>query len=304
MGILLSTLITNLVVGVPALIWMLKRVGLHINKEALTDLRRFGFAYQVGTVATFLLQFGDRFFLEASRGLAVVGVYGFAYQFGFLVDQLATGPYMRAWEPRRFARAHQPRAEREQADNAEFHTLTLAVVTLGVGITLFVRPGLRVISSPEFFSAAYMVPIIVLAFVMQAWSAVVHFGMDAAEKPKYASYVMWISAATVIGLYALLIPRYGAWGAAFATLLSFILRTVLMNRFAQHVWPQTYHWGTHLVILGIGIVACGLAWLAPVTGFWPELGVGIAAFALYVAGIALFAPPRQGWSSFRSQWRR
>lgn len=302
LGILVSTFVTNIVIGLPALLWMLRRVGFRPNRMALRDLRRFGLPYQLATAATFVVQFGDRFFLEASWGLAVVGLYGFAYQFGFLVDQLATGPYLRAWEPRRFARAHAPRAERERADNDDFHTLTLGVVTLAVGITLFIRPTLRIVAGPAFFGSANLVPILVAAFVFQAWASAVHFGIDAAEKPRYASYVMWISAALILALYAVLIPLFGAMGAAFATLVTFGARTVLMHHFSRKVWPQDYDWGPHFRILGLGIAACAGAWIIPVRGFWQETAVATAFTALYGVAVFSLARPRVGWRMIKAQW--
>ena len=281
LGILLSTLITNIVVGGVAMAWLLRQVGFRASRSALWDLRRFGVPYQIATVATFVLQFGDRFFLEAHRGLAAVGLYAFAYQFGFLVDQLATGPFMRAWEPRRFAIAHASRSDRERSDNAVLHALTVTVVSIGLGVALFVKPALRIIAGPEFFSSARLVPIIIAAFIFQAWTGVVQFGIDAAERTRYTTLVMWLSAGVIVALYALLIPPFGAYGAAIATLVSFGVRGLLMRHFSNRVWPQSYDWAPQVRIFGAAVVACSIYWLSPVMGFVAESLLGVVVFALY-----------------------
>jgi O-antigen/teichoic acid export membrane protein len=269
-GILASTLIANVAIGGCAMVWMLRRVGFRPSRAAVRDLRRFGVPYQLATAATFILQFGDRFFLEAHRGLAVVGVYGFAYQFGFLIDQLGAQPLMRAWQPRRFAQTLEPRAQREAADNAALHSLTLCVVSLGLGLALFARPGLKIIANPDYYPAANLVPLIVAAFVFQAWGDVVQFGIDASERTRYTTLVMWLSAALVLYLYAILIPPFGAYGAATATLVSFAARTAMLGYFSNRVWPLKYDWSRQFRVFGVGVALCGLDSLIPIDGLVPE----------------------------------
>lgn len=281
LGILVSTLITNIVVGGTAMVWMLRRIGFRPSMAAVRDLRRFGVPYQLAIAATFMLQFGDRFFLESYRGLAVVGLYAFAYQFGFLIDQLGAQPFMRAWQPRRFAAAQSPRVEREKVDNAGLHALTLCVVSLGLGIALFVRPALRIIANPEYYPAAKLVPLIVMAFVFQAWGSVVQFGIDAAEKTRYATLVIWLSAALIACLYWALIPPFGAYGAAVATLISFAARTALLSYFANKVWPMNYAWSRQLRVLAVGIALCALAWAVPADGLLPQTTVALVLYLIY-----------------------
>ena len=285
LGILVSSLITNVLVGGAALIWMLRKVGIRPSRAAFHDLRRFGVPIQIATAATFVLQFGDRFFLGASRGLTAVGLYAFAYQFGFLLDQLGTAAFMRAWQPRRFANAHLPRDVRERADNTAFHALTLVVVSFGLGMALFVRPALRLVASPEYFDSAKLVPIIVAAFVFQAWGGVVEFGIEAAEKTRYITFVVWTSAALILLLYAVLIPPFGAYGAGAATMISFAVRTVLLGYFSNRVWPQRYDWSPPLRIFAIAVVVCALAWLFPADGLVAEIRLLSALYALYLLAV-------------------
>lgn len=288
LGILISTLITNIVVGGAASVWMLRQVGVRPSLKALRDLRRFGVPYQVATAATFVLQFGDRFFLEAHRGLAAVGLYALAYQFAFLVDQVGTGPFMRAWQPRRFANLRASREIRERDDNVALHALTVTVVSVCLGEVLFVRLGLRLIAGPQFFAAAGLVPFVVAAFVFQAWGTVVQFGIDAAEKTRYNAMVMWISAALILVLYAILIPRYGAYGAGLATLISFAFRTALLSYFSNRVWPHTYDWLPQLRILAVAVVISAVSWMMKTDGLREEASRGGLLYAVWLAYLWYF----------------
>lgn len=280
-GILLSTFVANLVVGGASLAWMLRRTGLAFSRQALRDLRRFGVPYQIATAATFILQFGDRFFLEQSWGLAAVGLYGFAYQFGFMLDQIGNTPFVRAWQPRRFAQAAAPREVREADDNRDFLTLSLIVVTLGLGMALFARPAIRIIAGPDFHGAANLVPIVVAAFIVQSWTGVLHFGIDAAERTTLATAAMWISALAVLLLYALLIPPLGAMGAVLATLAAFVVRFACFYVFSRRVWPMRYTWAPHLRLLAVAVVLTTLAWLLPVQGLLGQVVIGSFGMMLY-----------------------
>ncbi|HEU5219819.1 MAG TPA: oligosaccharide flippase family protein, partial [Gemmatimonadales bacterium] len=98
-GVLLSSMITTGVIGVTGVVFYLRIVGLRFDRAVGKQLGRFGRPYQLSGAASFILTFGDRFFLQALAGAAVVGLYGLAYQFGFLLTQLGVAPFMRAWGP-------------------------------------------------------------------------------------------------------------------------------------------------------------------------------------------------------------
>ena len=159
--------------------------------------------------------------------------------------------------------------------------MTLCVVSLGLALSLFGRPALRVLANPAYYPAANLIPLIVTAFIFQSWGGVVQFGIDAAERTKYVTLVIWVSAIIIAALYAVMIPRFGAYGAASATLIAFSARTVLLSYFAKKVWPLTYHWGRQFRILAVGAVLCAFAWLVPTDGFFSESVVAALLYTLF-----------------------
>ncbi len=112
-GLLWSTFTTNLLIGTVMTVWLLRQTGLKFDRGMLRELRRFGTPYQVSWGGAFLLTFGDRFFLQAARGTSAVGLYALAYQFGFLLVQLGSTPFLSAWNPHRHELAKLPKAERD-----------------------------------------------------------------------------------------------------------------------------------------------------------------------------------------------
>ncbi len=284
-GILWSNFVSSLIVGVATSIWMLSQTGLTVTRPALRNLRRFGVPYQFMAAGSFILAFGDRFVLEPVAGLAVVGIYSLAYQFGMLASALAAAPFLRAWNPIRFQQASAPLEERDAEADRGFRHLNLVTVSLAVAIALFVRPLLLVMSDPGYHGAVVLVPVILFAYQLQTWTEAARFGIDVSEQTRYASYAVWISAVVCIVFYLLLIPPFGAMGAAAATVLAFWVRFQLTYRWAQRLFPIAYRWAPNLKLLLLAALAVVPVLAFQVDGLIAAVVIGtIGAVAYLVVG--------------------
>jgi len=280
-GLLLSTLATYLLLGGSLAIWLLRQTGIHFDLTVVRDLRRFGVPYQLTWAGSFLLTFGDRFFLQAGWGVAAVGLYGMAYQFGFLLSQLGATPFLSAWNPHRHQLVPLPRAERDRRYDQGFFYFNLLLLTVAMGIAVFIRPVIKVMTTAEFHAAAYLVPIILLAYVAEAWAEVFRFAFDVTEHTRYSTYATWIVVAVVLVLYMVLIPRYGAYGAAVATVLGFSLRAVLVYLWAQHLWPIHYRWRRHFSLLALGVGVAAANWALPDVTILIQVAIGALSVLAY-----------------------
>ena len=292
-GILLSTLVTNVVVGTWAITWMVRRTGLAFDWHWLRELRRFGIPSQLSWAGSFLLTFGDRFFLQSARGAGSVGLYSLAYQFGFILAQVAGQPFLQAWRPQRFQLVTAPREKRDHATREGFFFLSVVLLTGATAICLFVEPFLRVMTTKGFHGAATLVPLIALAYVVETWANAVSFGIEVSEQTRYSAYSTWLSAAVAIALYALLIPRLGGYGAALATVGGFSVRLLLVLHWSQRLWPTEYGWGRPLLTMALaGIAIGGYLWLRS-----PELGsqiaVSVSAFLAYLVAVLTICLTRE-----------
>jgi O-antigen/teichoic acid export membrane protein len=291
-GILLSTLVTNVVVGTWTMVWMVRRNGLAFDPHWLRELRRFGVPYQVSWAGSFLLTFGDRFFLQAARGASSVGLYSLAYQFGFILAQVAGQPFIQAWRPQRFQLLGAPKAKRDKATREGFFFLSVVLITGATATCLFVEPFLRVMTTKSFYGAATLVPLIALAYVVETWANAVSFGIEVSEKTKYNAYGTWLSAGVALALYAVLIPRFGGYGAALATAGGFAVRLLLLLRWSQRLWPVEYGWGRPLLTAALGAAATiTYIWLSP-TELRMQIGVSVGLFLSYLVAVWAFCLTR------------
>ena len=289
-GILYSGFLVSAIFGMVLAIWLVREVGLRFSRAILLQLRSFGVPYQISTAGSFFLVFGDRFFLGYSRSIGEVGLYGLAYQFGFLLGSLVELPFFRAWNPERFLQSGLPRAERDASYNEGLSLLNVFLVLTATGIVLFTPAVIRLATTAEFHSAAAVVPVIVAAYVVQCYTMVVAFGIDVSTRTKYYTYATWSSVLVIAVLYAVLIPPYGGFGAAWATLLAFVVRFALTYFFAQRLWPVKYSWAGSLRATAIGIaVVVARTSLTP-AGVFAELALstlllGLCAFGIWTVGL-------------------
>ncbi|HEX8243574.1 MAG TPA: oligosaccharide flippase family protein, partial [Longimicrobium sp.] len=240
-GVLYSTLICSGALSLLLTAYTFRQVGFGFSAAVMRRLYRFGSPVVFWGLGSFVLTFSDRYFLNYFGGSAQVGVYSLAYKFGFLMATFASMPVMQAWEPQRFVVARRPDGPALLRD--VFFYLSLALGLAGLVITLFVGDVLAVMAAPGFRAAAGVVPLILLAIVFQEWATYCNLGLFMAERTRLYGWSGVIGVVAVTALNLLLIPRYGMWGAAWATLGAYALRFAAVYLFAQRAHPIDFGWG-------------------------------------------------------------
>lgn len=287
-GMLWSTLIANGIVGTGLAIWLLRITGWRFDRSALRDLRRFGVPNQVTFAGAFIITFGDRFFLEQYAGLAVVGLYALAYQFGFLLVQVTALPFLQAWNPVRFQLASAPRNKRDPEFARSFLLFNVLLLGGAVSLAVFIEPVLALLTTQSFQEAALLVPIILAAYVIQAWMDAVKFGIDVSEKTRFHAYATWSSVVVTVALYAFLIPRFGGFGAAYATVLGFLVRFLLTWQFSQSLWPIDYRWPRVLALAMFAIAVVVAYYAIDPVGVARQVALGVVATTTFAAAVWMF----------------
>jgi O-antigen/teichoic acid export membrane protein len=305
-GMLLGGLLANAIVGVPVAGWMLRRTGIRIQRRVVAMIRRFGVPYQFAIAASFLLTFGDRFILQAFRGTAEVGLYALAYQFGLMMTAITATPFLNAWAPMAHQSAARSEAERDGMFNAGLFGMSAVSVTVAMTIGVMARPVVSILTTEAFAPAAALIPIVVMGYLFNNGYWLFTTAIDISERTKYVSYANWISAGVAMMLYFLLIPPYGAFGAAWATVLSLAVRCGLAYGWAQRVYPIGWRFreAALLLLLSTGVVA--LSYLGP-AGLLRQIGFGAALLGAYgLVGWSFVLTPHQRntvWSGARGGWR-
>jgi O-antigen/teichoic acid export membrane protein len=282
-GVLLSTLVANVLTGSGLTVYLVRDIGLRFSGPAARQLLRFGLPFVVTQVATFILTFGDRFFLKRVSDASTVGLYALAYQFGFLLAMLSEVPFSMVWEPARFEIAKRP--DRDELYARGFVYFNVILLTIAVCIALFVGDLLAVMAAPAFHSARDLVPIILIAYILQSWTLMHDIGIQVRERTEFITLATWAGAIVALVGYALLIPRFLGLGAAIATVISFAVRECAVYRVSQRLWPVQYRWGPVLRATLLAGMAGVIGVLLPRPNLWASLLMRLLVLAAYVGGL-------------------
>lgn len=281
-GMLLSSVVVNALFGVALSVWLLRKVGFRVRWSMVRALRSYGLPYQLTTAGAFILTFGDRFFLQRYQGATQVGLYAFAYQFGFLLYQLGGAPFLKAWLPERHRENGAPEPVRQAQTQQGFLFLNLIVLSLAVAIALFARPAVQILTAQAYHEAVSLIPIVLLAYVFQVWTEAIKFGIDVSERTIYYTYASWAATAAVLLGYVLLIPSFGAAGAAWATVFGFLVRFVLTYYWSNRLTPLDYNWAPIRGIFAAAVVTSTVGTLVAIGSLPGQLALGVSTFAVYL----------------------
>jgi O-antigen/teichoic acid export membrane protein len=283
-GMLLSVTVSNLLFGIPSVVWMLRRYGFRIRLAAVGPVRRFGVPYQIATAASFTLNFGSRFLVQGMRTLGEMGIYTVASQFGLLMTTICEIPFFTAWTPIVFQFAPAVGVpERDARLNEGFGFINVLTVTLALAIAVAAPPFLGLVAKPAYHEAAKLIPVFVLAYALNTWYLAFKLGVDLSERTKFVTIADWSAALAALGFSLLLIPRYGGLGAAWATTIGFAVRVLMIHFFSVRLYPVAWAVAqpARLFALALGIGTLHAS-LLPVPVL-QQVGAGVLAFGAYAA---------------------
>lgn len=279
-GVFLANLVATVVIGLWLVIYVLRHVGFHLSPIATRQLLRYGVPLVGTQLATFIVTFGDRYFLQRAGTVSDVGIYSLAYQFGFLLATVGYIPFEMVWEPMRFEIAKRP--DRDELFARGFLYMNVVLITSAVILALFVPDVLRVMTTPAFYSAAGLVPIILIGYVLQGWAQIQDTGILISERTMFVTIANWAAATVAILGYAFLIPRYLGFGAAVATAAAFATRHACIYFFSQRLWPVRYNWWPVLRLCTAAIAVCIAGALLPHANLGVSLASRVALFLLFI----------------------
>ena len=225
--------------------------ALRPSREYVRKLVGFSWPMILAAAGAFYLTFGDRYFLRLFHGLSEVGIYSLAYKFGFILLVATWEPFQMIWDSLRYEVLK--REDAREVYVRVFMISNLVVIGGALGISLFVSDLLRIMATPKFYPAAAIVPVVMIAYVIQAWTNYCRFGILVKGNTLQVAYGNGVAVVVISAGYLTLIPLYGAMGAAWATVAGFAARFAWILWQAEKAYAMRLSWGrTALVCLFAG----------------------------------------------------
>lgn len=252
---------TKLLVLGPAalvlLVWTLRQSGLHWNSGMFSGMAKFGSPLILANVAFFVIHFCDRFFLNHYATLADVGRYALAYKAGFLVTYLVAEPFSRAWSVRFVAMTRNEGWQEQFRMVARIYAAVLAAVA--VFLALASEEAVELLTAPAYHAAASVIPVVALAYVFREIGDYCRHLLFINFRSPWVGSVSTGTACLNLLLNWLLIPPYGMYGAAWATVATWCVYAVLLFWLAERD-------------LACGLPGSRLATIVACAGLWMIAG--------------------------------
>lgn len=215
-GFVYSKLIVTAIGSAFLLFRTLREVGLHWQKAYLPQFIRLGLPLLAASVSAFVIHFSDRFFLANAVTLAQLGQYALAYRFAFLVSVFVGESFNRSWSVTLYRYAQEEGWRVRFAQVAAY--LVFALYLTGLAISLM-APELFSFMVPQSFYPPYLLlPLLVIAYLFRETGDFFRGLLLINKRAQTIGTVTFSGAAVNLLLNIALIPSFGIYGAALATL--------------------------------------------------------------------------------------
>jgi O-antigen/teichoic acid export membrane protein len=287
-GILISNLITNSTLGILLLVHVVRENGVSFDPVLFRRMVAYGYPLVLVQVSLFGINFADRFFLQAYTDFEHVGIYALAYKFGIMLNTLVVASFFQVWNAKSFEVAADPRAGAFYT--RVFNYFGVGLVVAGLGMVLVIRDVIAIAAPPAYAPAAALVPLIVVAYVLNGIGTYFELGLKLANRTPTLGAIFAGTCALCIGLYWLLIPTYGMFGAVLATVIAFAAKAVFVYLQSQRAHPLHYEFGRLAKAALLAILFAGAGWLLPPLPRPASILAGLVLFGAYLVALWIF-----GW---------
>lgn len=284
-GMLLAALIAN-GLSLPIAFSMGRRLFvLNWSFSMFKNALSFGIKCIPFVLTGYIITYMDRVLVSRYASNEELGLYGVAFKLAGILA-LVNSAIIMSFEPFFFKVASTE--EEKNAKNLLGLLCTKIIIVFlffVLGMLLFYENIVDIMLDVKFSKVSEILPFLILANLFNFWDGVGSLGTKFAKKHIWFTPIYIVAGLTNLGLNILWIPKYGAVGAAMATMVStgiVMLSRTLSSQYFWHV-SMKYHRILEAVLLGlVTFFACKLF---SSFDFWLILLVKL--FAISVFGLYL-----------------
>lgn len=223
----LSTLILVIILGEVAfnlilLLLALKETGLHLPRfRNITTYLKWGIPLTPNGALLWIISVSDRYVISHLMGVTDVGIYSAAYSLGSYAILFAAA--LRSVTYPNVVKSFDEGAlqETQQYLKHSFRLLMFLSIPSAVGLSVLSRTLLTVLTTSEFVSGSWVVPLVAFGSVLFAVYQIPISIFHIVNRTHMTVRLIGFAALLNVGLNYLLIPHMGLVGAAVATLVAY-----------------------------------------------------------------------------------
>lgn len=201
------------------------------------QLLRFGAPLVPASLATYFMSTSDRWFIQYYHGQDALGIFSVGAKFTMLMT-FAVETFRKAWWP----------IAMDAMNNTDGPETFRVIARLYMGLASAGLVGLTAISpwlvkwlvGPAFKDAWPIVGVMSVQVVIYGFFSIASAGIWKAEKIYLDTYIISMAAIVNLLFSWMLVPTYGAMGAALATVFSFLLCIIASLYVSESLWKVSY----------------------------------------------------------------
>jgi O-antigen/teichoic acid export membrane protein len=212
-----------------------KFIKLKFNRSHIKYAILFGLPLVPHLLSAFVVNISDRLFITNYLGLAETGSYTVSYQIGSILDLLCISINL-AWAHWLYSKLENFKQNKPLLKRITTLGI-LAIIAIAIVLILFVPLILDIFISEKFKISEFLIAIIVIGFAFQGFYLIFVNYLFYLKKTKEISAVTVFVAIINLGLNFILIPQFGVIGAAYATLISFVIKAGIIAFLVNKKYP-------------------------------------------------------------------
>ena len=302
-GVLLAGAIAAGLVAPVVIFSAVRRTGMGLHPALLRRMVVYSLPLIPAALFLFVLHFADRYILNLFSTLDAVGIYALAYKFGFLISAVIAHPFSLIWGNRMHVIYRE--AGRDRMYNQVLSGYAVVLVGAGIGLSLFIDEVLAVISPEVYHAASGLVPFIAFGYVLAAMNQLSMGPLYAEGRTGWVALATGCAAGVNVAMNFLLIPLFGSFGAALATLIAFASLVAVTQYLAVRASPMRWDYRRAVAPLALGLVIVLIGRGIDFDGLVAGIAFKLALFAAYpLLLLAIRAVPGDDLAAFRDWLRR
>jgi O-antigen/teichoic acid export membrane protein len=232
-----------------------KNIEVKLSFSILREPLKFGYPMLPSGYSNLLIQSGDRYVLLILGTVSGVGLYSFGYTIAGIIQLLLTIPLTHAFSPTIRRLESNPEEQKSFINKSATYSYLVGMLLI-LALSLFSKELIILLAqNKDFWPSWVIVPIISFSYLQHALGGFLGWGMGMTNKAYHISMILIISAFINLSLNFLFIPQWNILGAAFATLISYIVWNGLKLYYSAKFYDLHFDLRrlAHITVVGGGL---------------------------------------------------
>lgn len=278
-GVLAGNLATVALAWILLSGFALRHCGWRFSLDKLLPVLKYSYPFLLATLVGLVSANIDRFLIKGLVDLRALGLYALATKLSKLLYDLIGEPFNQAYGSFRFSIMGKADAGAIQARIVRY--LLAASCFAALGLVYVVDAVLHVLSAPEYWPAAKLVPILALAAVLRLVTYPLQTGILYGKHTRHLFHIsVMVAVLSAVG-GLILINWLEELGACITVLLTSFAAMVMTNRVSQRYFPVSYPYARFGRVLLVTIVFYGLSLPLSAFGVWVSSALKLPLLVAY-----------------------